>query len=196
MAVVLARITLLIGLLLPVLTSAAEIYRYLNEKNLPVLDRLGVPPQFIGKGYQILNEQGRVIKVVPPAPTEAERKKLAEDQARAITDAQLVQVYSSQEDVDRALERKLVEVDGLIAIATGNKQSIRTHQDSLQSKAAQLERSGREVPASLVVQIESLQLEQDQLDRQILHFSTLRAETQASFVAERLRLGELLNGRQ
>ena len=64
MAVVLARITLLIGLLLPLISGAAEVYRYTNEKGLPVLDRQGVPPQFIGKGYEVLNEQGRVIKVI------------------------------------------------------------------------------------------------------------------------------------
>ncbi len=192
MAVVLARITLLIGLLLPLISGAAEVYRYTNEKGLPVLDRQGVPPQFIGKGYEVLNEQGRVIKVIPPAPSEAERKRLAEEKARASSDAQLMRLYSTQEDIDRALERKLAEIDGLIGVATGNKQSLRTQQVNLQSQAAELERSGREVPAHLVAQIDNLKLEQAQLDKDIIRYQGVRAEAEAAFAADRKRLGELL----
>lgn len=196
MAGVLVRITLLTALLLPLQGNAAEVYRYLNDKNLPVLDRQGVPPQYIGKGYEVLNEQGRVIKVIPPAPSEAERKRMAEDKARASSDAQLMRLYSTQEDIDRALERKLSEVDSLIGVATGNKQSLRTQQVNLQSQAAELERSGREVPAHLVAQIENLKLEQVQLDKDIKRYKGVRAEAQASFAADRVRLGELINRRQ
>lgn len=196
MAGVLARVTLLTGLLLPLLGNAAEVYRYLNDKNLPVLDRQGVPPQYIGKGYEVLNEQGRVIKVVPPAPSEAERQRLAEEKARASSDAQLMRLYSTTEDIDRALERKLAEVDGLIGVATGNRQSLRTQQVNLQSQAAELERSGREVPAHLVTQIENLKLEQLQLEKDIQRFKGMRVEAEATFAADRARLAELINRRQ
>ena len=196
MAGALVRITLLSGLLLPLLGNAAEVYRYLNDKNLPVLDRQGVPPQYIGKGYEVLNEQGRVIRVVPPAPSEAERQRMAEDKARASSDAQLMRLYSTQEDIDRALERKLAEVDGLIGVAAGNKQSLRTQQVNLQSQAAELERSGRPVPEHLVAQIENLKLEQVQLDKDIQRCKGVRAEAQASFAADRVRLGELIDRRQ
>ncbi|SDU38575.1 hypothetical protein SAMN05216296_3464 [Pseudomonas pohangensis] len=192
MAGALARITLLMGLLFPLLGNAAEIYRYLNDKNLPVLDRQGVPPQFIYKGYEVLNDQGRVIKVVPPAPSEAERKRLAEDKARASSDAQLMRLYSTQEDIDRALKRKLDEIDGLIAIARGNKQSLHSQQVGLQGQAAELERSGREVPADIIVKIDNLKLEQAQLDKDIERYEAVGKEAEASFAADRARLGELL----
>jgi hypothetical protein len=192
MAGALARITLLMGLLFPLLGNAAEIYRYLNDKNLPVLDRQGVPPQFIYKGYEVLNDQGRVIKVVPPAPSEAERKRLAEDKARASSDAQLMRLYSTQEDIDRALKRKLDEIDGLIAIARGNKQSLHSQQVGLQGQAAELERSGREVPADMIVKIDNLKLEQAQLDKDIERYEAVGKEAEASFAADRARLGELL----
>jgi hypothetical protein len=192
MAVALARITLLIGLLFPLLGSAAEIYRYLNDKNLPVLDRQGVPPQFIYKGYEVLNDQGRVIKVVPPAPSEEERKRLAEEKARASSDAQLMRLYSTPEDIDRALQRKLSEIEGLIAIANGNKQSLRSQQVSLQGQAAELERSGREVPADMIVKIDNLKLEQTQLERDVARYEALGKDAEASFAADRARLVELL----
>jgi hypothetical protein len=193
MPVVLARITLLMGLLFPLLGNAGETYRYLNDKNLPVLDRQGVPPQFIYKGYEVLNDQGRVIKVVPPAPSEEERKRLAEEKARASSDAQLMRLYSTQEDIDRALQRKLAEIEGLIAIANGNKQSLRSQQTSLQSQAAEIERSGREVPADLIVKIDNLKLEQAQLDKDIARYEAVGRDAEASFAADRARLGELLS---
>ena len=38
---------------------AAEFYRYVNDKGVTVLDRLGVPPEYIEKGYQVVDDQGR-----------------------------------------------------------------------------------------------------------------------------------------
>jgi len=191
MAVALARITLLLGALFPLLSSA-EIYRYLNDKNLPVLDRQGVPTQFIDKGYEVLNDQGRVIKVIPPAPSAEERKRLADDKARASSDAQLMRLYSTQEDIDRALQRKLAEIEGLIAIANGNKQSLRSQQAELQRQAAELERSGSAVPETMIVKIDNLKLEQAQLDKDIVRYEAVAKEAEASFAADRARLGELL----
>lgn len=189
---VLARVAFLIGLLLPQLASAADIYRYLNDKNLPVLDRQGVPPQFIEKGYQVLNEQGMVVKVVPPAPSAAERKRMVEEKARASSDAQLMRLYSTQEDIDRALERKLAEIEALIEITNGNKLGLRSQQTALQSQAAELERSGREVPPDLIVKIENLKLEQAQIDTDVARYEAVREQAKASFAADRARLGELL----
>lgn len=191
MAVVLARITLLLGAFFPLLGSA-EVYRYLNDKNLPVLDRQGVPTQYIDKGYEVLNEQGRVIKVIPPAPSAEERKRLAADKARANSDAQLMRLYSTEEDIDRALQRKLAEIEGLIAIANGNKQSLRSQQAALQSQAAELERSGREVPDNLIEKIDNLKVRQAQIDKDIARYEAVGKEAEASFAADRARLGELL----
>ena len=192
MVAVLARATLLIGLLFPLLANAADTYRYLNEKNVPVLDRQGVPPQFIEKGYQVLNDQGMVIKVVPPAPSEAERKRLLEEKARASTDNQLLRLYSTPQDIDRALQRKQAEIEGLIEIAKGNQLALRSQQSGFQSQAAALERSGREVPEHLVTQIDNLKLEQEQLDSDIARYEEAGKKAEAGFAADRARLVELL----
>ena len=50
---------LLLGLL-GATVAQAELYRYVDDKGVVVLDRHGVPPQFIGRGYEVLNDQGRV----------------------------------------------------------------------------------------------------------------------------------------
>ncbi|MCY1285684.1 hypothetical protein D9M68_672700 [compost metagenome] len=188
------RHCVLLGLLLPALTGAAELYRYVDDKGVTVLDRQGVPPEYIGKGYEVLNEQGRVIRVIPPAPSREEMQRQLDEKARASSDAQLLRLYTSVEDVDRALERKLAELDGLIGVARGNQQSLRTQQTNLQSQAAESERAGREVPAHLVAQIDNLREEQKRLDKDIVRYERDREAAKNSFAADRARLAKLLSG--
>ena len=64
----LTRCTLLLSLLLPLSGVAAELYRYVDDKGVTVLSRQGVPPEFIAKGYEVLNDQGRVLRVRPSGP--------------------------------------------------------------------------------------------------------------------------------
>ncbi|WAF86029.1 DUF4124 domain-containing protein [Metapseudomonas otitidis] len=186
------RLALILGAMAP-LAAQAELYRYTNEKGVTVLDRLGVPPQFIDKGYEVLNDQGRVVKTVPPAPTLEERQRLQADKARAGSDAQLLRLYTSVEDVDRALQRKLSELDGLITVAKGNQQSLRTQQANLQAQAADNERAGRQVPEALVAQIDNVRSEYKRLDDDIARYQDERKKAQATFAADRARLAELLN---
>ena len=103
-APLLTRCTLLCSLLLPLSGVAAELYRYVDDKGVTVLSRQGVPPEFIGKGYEVLNDQGRVLRVIPPAPTPEEFARMQADKARASSDAQLLRLYTNLDDVDRARE--------------------------------------------------------------------------------------------
>jgi len=176
----------------PSLAGAAELYRYVNDKGVIVLDRLGVPPQFISKGYEVLNEQGRVVKVVPPAPSEAERQRLAEEKEKADSDAQLLRLYSTPEDVERARKRKLEEIDGQTSVAKANQQSLRTQQAAFQAQAADIERAGRQVPEHLLVQIDNLRAEQANLDKEIQRYADMRKQVDASFQADKQRMKYLL----
>lgn len=188
----LMRRTLWLGLLLPLWANAAEMYRYTNAQGITVIDRQGVPSEFIAKGYEVLNEQGRVVRVVPRAPTAEEMQKILADRERAKSDAQLLRLYSSLEDVDRAQARKLAELDGLIGVAKGNLQSVRQQQANLQKQAADQERAGREVPKPLLDQITSQRDEQVRIKKDIDRYQAARAQAQKTFAADRLRVTELL----
>ncbi|MDA7086995.1 DUF4124 domain-containing protein [Pseudomonas sp. SA3-5] len=188
----LLRCSLLFGLLLPMVAGATELYRYTDDQGVTVLGRQGVPPEFIGKGYEVLNDQGRVIKVIPPAPSAEEMQRLLADKARAKSDAQLLRLYSTPEDIDRARDRKLAELDGLIGVARSNLQSARLQQDNLQSQAAEHERAGRKVPEQLLVQIGNQKDEQLRQYKEIARYLDARKQAQASFAADSQRLGELL----
>jgi hypothetical protein len=182
---------MLLGLLVTA-SAQAELYRYVDDKGVVVLERLGVPPQHIGRGYEVLNDQGRVIKVVPPAPTAQERQRLLEAKARAGSDAQLLRLYASVEDVERAEKRKLSELDSIMGITRGNLQSLRAQQANLQSQAAAHERAGREVPDHLLTQIDNLGREQASLMRDVERFRQVRKQSEVSFAKERQRVAELL----
>lgn len=185
------RLMLLLGLL-GAAAAQADLYRYVDDKGVVVLDRHGVPPQHIGKGYEVLNDQGRVTRVVPPAPTPEERQRLLEAQARASSDAQLLRLYASVRDVERAQARKFSELDSVIGITRSNLQSLRTQQANLQSQAAGHERAGREVPKPLLKQIDNLSREQASLRRDIERYQRARKHAEARFAQERQRVAELL----
>jgi len=187
----LIRCSLLFGLLLPVVADAVELYRYIDDKGTTVLSRQGVPPEYIAKGYEVLNDQGRVIRVVAPAPTGEELQRLLEDKARAGSDAQLLRLYSTPEDVERARQHKLTELDGLIGVARGNLQSVRTQQANLQSQAADYERAGKTVPAHLLQQIDNQKAEQERLKQGIEGYQAAREQANAGFDADLARLKEL-----
>lgn len=176
--------------------SGPLLYRYEDAKGVTVLDRQGVPPELIYKGYEVLNDQGRVVQVVPPAPSLQERQKALDDKARASSDAQLLRLYSTVEDVDRAKARKLAELDSVISVARGNLASMRTQQANLQSQAADQERSGKQVPDHLVAQIENAKAEQIGLEGDIKRYLEGRKQAEASFDSDRARLQTLLGNKQ
>ncbi|CDF86971.1 hypothetical protein PKB_5661 [Pseudomonas knackmussii B13] len=176
----------------PSSSGGIEMYRYVDDKGVTVIDRLGVPPQYIGKGYQVLNEQGRVIREVPPAPTPEELKARKAEAAQASSDAQLLRMYTSVQDVDSARDRKLAELDGLSSVTKANLMSLKTQQANLQSQAADQERAGRQVAAPLVDQLNNLKDEEQRLEGEIARYQQLRAQAKASFEADRARLAQLL----
>jgi hypothetical protein len=170
-------------------------YRYIDSRGVTVMDRQ-VPAEYSGKGYEVLNQRGRVIQVVPPAPTADEmREAQAAAQAakvQADADAQLLHLYSSVADVDRARTRKLAELDTLISVAQGNIQNLATQQGVLQGQAADQERAGRPVPQSLIDQMSDVRDQQQNLKGDILRYQTTRKQADADFAQDRARLQQLL----
>ena len=51
--------------------TVAELYRYQNEADSTVVDWV-IPATYVSSGYEILNESGQVLRVVPPAKTDTD----------------------------------------------------------------------------------------------------------------------------
>ena len=67
-----ARFAGVVLLSLSMLAEARQLYRYRNADGVVVVD-YQVPVEYVGKGYEVLNDEGIVIKVIPRELTEEER---------------------------------------------------------------------------------------------------------------------------
>lgn len=180
------------GVVLAAEAPEVLLYRYVDSRGITVMDRQGVPPEYAGKGYQVLNAQGRVVQVVPPAPSAEQIRQAEAAKAQAGADAQLLRQYRSVDDVERAMTRKLAEIDALIGVAQGNVQGLAAQQASLQGQAADLERSGRLVPQNLIDQMNDLRDQQNALRAEIGRYQDARQQAQADFAQLRARVSSLL----
>ncbi|WP_288404892.1 DUF4124 domain-containing protein [uncultured Pseudomonas sp.] len=176
---------------LPLAGQAAELYRYLDRNGTLVIDRQGVPPEYAGKGYDVLNEQGRVIRKVAPALPAAELDRQARERQQAVVDGQLRKLYSNVEDVDRAKARKLTELDGLMQIKKANLEAARQLQSQLMEQAAVQQRNGQALPADLQARLDAAAADQVRLQADLQRYAELRTSTSAAFEADRARMQRL-----
>ncbi|VUD69144.1 hypothetical protein TDB9533_04510 [Thalassocella blandensis] len=142
--------------------SAAEmtLYRYTDDQGIQVIDH-AIPPELVKNGYEVIDINGRVVRVVAPARTaeeikaEAERKRIATDFER------LKKRYASVADLESAKERKLESIDTAIAILESNIHSISKRKDELMSLAANQERAGRKVSQDILNKLETAKAEME-----------------------------------
>ncbi|WP_024643578.1 hypothetical protein [Pseudomonas syringae] len=191
-----AGLWLSLGILVPIIAQAADapearLYRYVDSRGVTVIDTQGVPPDYVAKGYEVLNGRGRVIQVVPPAPTAEQIRQADADKRQASADAQLLSLYSSVAEVDRVKARKLAELDALVGVAQGNIQGLAAQQRNLQGQAADLERAGRPVPQTLVDQLNDLRDQQQKLQADITGYQAARAKAETDFATARVQVQRL-----
>jgi chromosome segregation ATPase len=151
----------------------ARMYRYKDDNGQMVISNT-VPQEASTRGYEILNSQGRVVERVDAAPTEEElrqrseqERKQQEAEAQRDRDKALLRRYRHPNDAVRALHRKIEELEGLIQLKRGNISVIESQLDTEQARAADLERSGREIPDATLDKIERLQTQIQDIEGEI-----------------------------
>jgi hypothetical protein len=169
-----------------------QLYRYVDNRGVTVLDTQGVPAEYIGKGYQILNQQGRVIQTVPPAPTADEIKRQDALKAQADADAQLLHQFPSLQELDRGHAREQSELDTRLAVARNNLDSLQSQQSSLLAQAAAQQRASQPVQPSIVAQLASIDSERANLNAQLLKYQQQKLDSDKQYAVYRARLVQLL----
>lgn len=193
-----ANVSAALALTLGLVTAAnAAMYRYTDENGQVVISNT-IPQEATKRGYDILNNSGRVVETVAPAPTEEElaareaekqRQKALERQQEQ--DRQLLKRYSHPDQAVRAMHRKIRELEGLIQLKRGNISVISSQLDSEQSRAADMERAGRTIPDATLEKIRRLESQIRDLEREISIQTREINELKAGFEADIERLEEV-----
>lgn len=141
-------------------------YKWRDEAgNLHYAD--SVPPEATRLGYEVVNQQGVVVRRVERARTEAEiasakaaadklaaEKRKADDVAR--NDAQMLAAYPTEEDLRKSLQ---AQIDLITQNIQATEVGIASQEKSLAERlvhAAEQERNGKPVPAPVQKQINTL----------------------------------------
>jgi len=157
--------------------EAKTLYRYRNAEGNVVVD-YQVPADSVGGGYEVLNDKGMVIKVVPRAlsPEELKAKdaeKKREQEARAEEerlrkwDESLLLHYSTVADIEDAKRRALGDLQIRMSILKSNRYSLKQEVENYQAQAADTERAGKSVDVERLRTIEKLQEEIAATERDI-----------------------------
>lgn len=191
-------LTLLLLIALPSL--GGQLYRYKDDQGNYVLDHT-IPPQFVPKGYEILNSKGRVIKTIAPALTpeqiiardaalEQERLRQIEKEKQDAIDAELKQLYSHPDDAIRVLNRQLSDIEGLIELKKGQISATRAKILQEESKAAKRQRKGLRVDESILEKISKFKsdITNNNQDIEELLQERKRVDKEFSEIVERLEL--------
>ena len=190
-----------LSLCLTPLVEAKPLYRYRNAQGNVVVD-YQVPAESIGGGYEVLNSDGMVIKVVPRALTPEERhledaenkreQAAREEQERLREwDESLMLRYSTVEDIKDARRRALGELKIRMSILKGNRRSLKQKVENYQTQAANMERSGIAVDVERLRAIEVLQSEIVSTERDIKDRQREIEELERAFDADIERFDQL-----
>lgn len=196
------RAVLAMALSLAIPAAAANLYRYTNEQGVTVVD-YQVPAALVGNGYEILNKDGVVIRVVPRELTEEEKKvrnaqqevqaaASAEEQRLREWDESLLLRYSTLADIEAAQERALRELRIRLSILQGNKRSLKQQVENFQAQAADMERSGKKVDVARISAIEDIQAEIEATDHSINDRTQEIADVSEAFQKDMERFKMLL----
>lgn len=146
---------------------AGTLYRY-KDLNGSVVMSTTIPPEIVPKGYEVLNQTGRVLEVVPPALTDEEIKARDDEkqkQARLqrereeqkLMDEKLLKQYGTPEVAVNILKRRISSIDAevssrLVSIELSKKAIVKNEES-----AADFQRNGRAIPERFTRQIEQAQ---------------------------------------
>lgn len=177
--------------------AVSNMYRFTDENGQIVISST-IPQEATKRGYDILNNNGRVIDTIPPAPTEEEiaareaekqrQKELAEQREK---DRALLKRFSHPDQAVKAMRRKIQELQGLIQLKRGNISVISSQLDNEQSRAANMERSGRAIPEATLEKIRRLETQIREIEREITSQTQEIEELRKEFEADIERLEEV-----
>ncbi|NVK22473.1 MAG: hypothetical protein HWD86_08130 [Kangiellaceae bacterium] len=181
--------------------AAKNYYRYKDQTGrLVVKDYL--PNEAVKNGYDVINEQGRVLEQVPALLTDeqqqaekikqqqlAEQAEKRREQRRK--DMQLMRQYNTVEDIERSEESQTASLKINMDIVRSHSAALENKLTELQSRAANFERKGKPVPKNILVEIESVKNQLSANQASLEQYQQRVTTIQEQFHHDLLRFKEL-----
>lgn len=148
-------------------SQSLKYYRIINDRGAIEL-KSAITPEEAKRGYAIVGLGGNVIKEVPAELSDEEyavlseglkQRELAakrEKEQRDYNESLLLR-YSTVEDLESERKRKLAAFDVSVSILRSNMMSMKDQVERQQTRAANIERAGREVPTVIKNNISELE---------------------------------------
>lgn len=171
--------------------ASGVMYRFTNEQGDPVYSYT-LPSGQAERGYQKIDPQtGHILETVAPKLPPAElaeklRRERALKECRDELD-RIYQLYSTEADIDYALEDTLESLETRIGQLQANLRQARRERDRLQSQAADAERAGRDIPQSLVDNLQRSGSQIETLEQEIGQREQAQEQALARYTHERER---------
>ncbi len=174
------------------LSAAGYLYRYKDANGRPVISR-SVPPEFVEAGYEVLTEQMRIVRVVPPADV---REKLMEEEKqrkeRLENDRRLLRSYNSASEAEESRDRKVQELELFIDTKKKGVDRLQNNLTSALQDAADVERQGKKVSKELLKNIEAIKVQIQEEQAKLVTMREELQEVRAKYADDIERLRELL----
>lgn len=174
------------------LSAAGYLYRYKDANGRPVISR-SIPPQFVEAGYEVLTEQMRIVRVVPPADV---REKLMEEEKarkeRLENDKRLLRTYNSAQEAEESRDRKVQELELFIDTKKKGVDRLQKNLTAALKDAADTERQGKKVSKELLKNIEAIKVQIQEEQAKLITMRDELQEVRARYADDIERLRELL----
>lgn len=176
----------------------ARMYKWVDAQgNVQYTDT--PPPESAGQGRSEVKKSGTVVKSAESTEErskrlaaeaeEAQRKKLADDQARK--DRALLSTYTTEKEIDLARDRALEHHKGIITGAQARLKQLEPSAKQLDQKIKAATRGGKPAPVHLQQQYEAKQAEVAEVQRIIKTNEDAMVAVRERYEADKLRFREL-----
>ena len=186
-------------------SAQSSYYRVVNDKGAIEL-KSAISPEEVKRGYAIVTLGGHVIKEVPAELSEEEYAILSDElkkrelkaqqekEAQAYNESLLLR-YSAVEDLEAERKRKLAEFDVRASILRSNMLSLKDQVERQQSRAADIERTGREVPKVIRENIVDLEQKLSDAENSLITMEEEKSAIDARYAFDIERFSTLMGTR-
>jgi len=197
----LAILALVVMVCVPPWCRADRLYKWVDEDGRVHYSDI-IPPQRIDKGHTVVDKDGVVVTTFDAvkhgaALREEKARQVREKQAlerahqKAIRDRQLLDTYDTRDQLIEAQDQRLATIDGVLKITVAHINRLKEKHAELIKRAAQHERDGKTVSASLREEIDGLAAQIDQQQAYVDVKTVERERTARQFTEDLARFDEL-----